>query len=180
MSTTLYEPKLLLTFQSTSSAACYANTYPGPYVQWACGDATQGESLVTSYSGQPTDMRMQIVYTGVSFSAMPIQSTTSAASSTAASSTQAPGSSSTSNPTAAALGKVAPATSESAASSHAPVAKSNTAAVAGGSVAAAVGVALIAGAIFWLCRRRSRMAKNRRVGSFMAYVTLLKYLTCTH
>lgn len=135
-------------------------------MQWACGDATQGASLVTSYSNQPSDLRLQLVYTGVAFSPMPANPSTTGASSTQ---TAAPsGTSNSASP--AALGKTAPGSSAS--STPAPVAKSNTAAIAGGSVAAAAGVSLIAAFAFWFFRRKNRTAKKQRVTSFMAYVTL--------
>ncbi|KAG9237392.1 hypothetical protein BJ875DRAFT_156257 [Amylocarpus encephaloides] len=140
------------------SAQCYKNTYPGQYYQYSCGDPTAATTISTAYVGQPPEVRLQVVFTGVTFDSQAV--TANGKSFNVATATG-----SLASETGASAGKVSAA---GAASSAAAPTGSTTSpgTVAGGTIAGVAGVALLAGFLFWFLRRRAnKQNKSRRSGS---------------
>ncbi|QSZ30070.1 hypothetical protein DSL72_004590 [Monilinia vaccinii-corymbosi] len=50
-----------------SSSNCYKIKYPHNYVQFGCGPSTANVTAATTFAGQATDLKLQVVYTGVTF-----------------------------------------------------------------------------------------------------------------
>ncbi|KAH8679034.1 hypothetical protein BGZ60DRAFT_525765 [Tricladium varicosporioides] len=142
----------------SSSSACYQNTYPGNYMHYTCGDSNAATQVVTGYNNQPNDVRLQVVYTGVTFGPLPAATTKPSATAT---------NTNTFSPDMGVAGKASPVSSGG--STAAPTAsKVNAGTVAGGTIAALAGVTVIAALVFWLMRRRNKKIKERKAGFFDA------------
>ncbi|KAA8570838.1 hypothetical protein MFRU_011g01020 [Monilinia fructicola] len=50
-----------------ANSNCYKINYPQNYIQFGCGPSTANVTAATTFSGQATDLNLQIVYTGVTF-----------------------------------------------------------------------------------------------------------------
>ncbi|RDL39885.1 uncharacterized protein BP5553_04225 [Venustampulla echinocandica] len=142
---------------------CYQVTYPGKYMQYMCGDPKAAAQVATTFEGQPTDMRMQIVYTGVTFS--PMVPVPSAGPGTPVSPTNV-NANAFSSETGGAAGKVSPvAAAPSEPPSGAPSKGTSTGAIAGGTAGAVAGVTIIVLLGVWCWRRRQKAANRRRPDS---------------
>ncbi|RAL65646.1 hypothetical protein DID88_005317 [Monilinia fructigena] len=51
----------------SANSNCYKINYPQNYIQFGCGPSTANVTAATTFSGQATDLNLQIVYTGVTF-----------------------------------------------------------------------------------------------------------------
>lgn len=156
---------LTFTFSPTASN-CYRIIYPESYTQFGCGPSTADITAETSFAGQATDLRLQIVYTGVSFDpAITIQnpsvfgaatsfptstvSTTASSSDAAASATAGKGSLTNSTPQ-----------STSLAASSGSKGNSSTGAIVGGTIGALVVVIGAAILAFFLVKRRGNQRQS--------------------
>ncbi|KAB8297836.1 hypothetical protein EYC80_001633 [Monilinia laxa] len=51
----------------SANSNCYKINYPQNYIQFGCGPSTLNATAATTFSGQATDLNLQIVYTGITF-----------------------------------------------------------------------------------------------------------------
>lgn len=175
---------------STSDAECYRNTYPGGYYQFGCGKSDWATSVETMYSGQPSDMFLQVVYTGVVFSPLPAKASTTSSvstSSTSASTSSQTSSSSSSSITSSSMSASSDSSSQSSSSGTSTVAKAsgassttatsstaasfkkkeNAGAIVGAVIGGLLGLALIIGFALWCGHRRRNQKGQERAGSFI-------------
>jgi len=171
-------------YTCSGTAVCYKNTYAGGYYQYGCGESSWATTVETTYSGQPTDMLLQQVFTGIQFTPTTAPTTTSSSTSTSSSRTTTSSSSSTTTSTSSSSSK----SSSTSASSTLPTAskvptntgsstpsasaaaiskKSNTGAVIGGVIGGVAGLAIIGAALFWFLRRKQAQ-KQGRAGPFIS------------
>ncbi|KAF4625263.1 hypothetical protein G7Y89_g12904 [Cudoniella acicularis] len=149
----------------SSNSACYQNTYPGNYIHYTCGNAQSATQVVTSYSNQPTDVKLQQVFTGVTFGGMvgnPAATTPSLVTSTPASANTF------SSDMGGSAGIVSPVSAGGSTTTAVPGATSSASpgTVAGATISSMAGVAFIAAFCFWLLRRRDKANKEKLAGYF--------------
>ncbi|KAM3074753.1 hypothetical protein ACMFMG_008172 [Clarireedia jacksonii] len=149
-----------------TASSCYRIIYPESYTQFGCGPSAADITAETSFAGQATDLRLQIVYTGVSFDpAITIQnpSVFGAATSfpTARVSTTPSSSDVTASVTAGkgSLTSSAPQSTSSVASTGSK-GTSNTGAIVGGTIGALVAVIGAAILAFFLIKRRKNQQQS--------------------
>ncbi|PQE26128.1 transmembrane alpha-helix domain-containing protein [Rutstroemia sp. NJR-2017a BBW] len=149
-----------------AASSCYRIIYPESYTQFGCGASGGDITADTSFAGQATDLRLQFVYTGVSFDpAITIQNpsifgaATSFPTRTASTTASSPDSTASATAGKASLTNSGPQSTTSAASSGSK-GKSNTGAIVGGTIGGLVvviGVALLA---FFLIKRKGNHRKS--------------------
>lgn len=150
-----------LTVSSAGKDLCYQNSFPGGYSQYLCGDPASATSIETAYIGQPSDVRLQVVFTGVTFNAAPVGSSGTVRSSGAL--TVAPFATET---TVIGAGKVSPVSAAQGTAQAPSGSSANPGTVAGGTVAGIAGLALVGAFGFWCLRRRQKHDQSRRKSSF--------------
>ncbi|CAG8961462.1 hypothetical protein HYFRA_00013914 [Hymenoscyphus fraxineus] len=135
---------------------CYKNSYPGGYSQYQCGNPALATAIETAFIGQPTEVRLQVVFTGVTFDAAPIE-------------TVPPSVPSTIDPYVTETAVVEPGFDPAAAQGTAEASSgssANAGTVAGGTIAGIAVVALFVALGFWCLRRRQKHDQSRRKSSF--------------
>ncbi|KAH8593515.1 hypothetical protein B0O99DRAFT_627397 [Bisporella sp. PMI_857] len=157
---------------------CYRNTYPGSYLQWGCGKTDQATKVETTYSGQASDVLLQVVYRKITFSPMTVSATTSSESSSTTEQTTTTTEESRSTPPPASTTSATESTSTTAGNTQAATTGAgeegegkSKSKVSGGVIAAGVigsaafVIALLGIILFFLRRRRNQQRKDR--GTFM-------------
>lgn len=164
-----------LFFSSPGDQECYKNTYHGGYIQYGCGKSDQATTVEMSFEGQPSNLLLQITYTGVEFKPTTI-STTSTTSSSSASSTSESTTDSSSTPAASTTSSetpsstsVAPSQTSAAAGDGEPKQKSKVGVgvIAGWSIGGTAFVIAVLGIILFFYRRRRNQRDHPRAGSFV-------------
>ncbi|CZS91337.1 uncharacterized protein RCO7_01569 [Rhynchosporium graminicola] len=181
-------------YSCSGDAVCYRNAYPGGYYQYGCGASQDATSVQTTYAGQPSDLLLQVVFTGVTFSPFSTMATTTSASKYTATSSSSSISSSSSTSSRSSSVRSSTSTSSEcrsatgsstlkAAEKATPTAVSSPTSVTAevsvkkesenkGVIACAVlgsifGLAAIVGFALWWGRRKRNKRIDNRAGSFI-------------
>ncbi|CCU74631.1 hypothetical protein BGHDH14_bgh03307 [Blumeria hordei DH14] len=144
-------------YTCSANSECYRNTYAGGYYQYGCGESGWAAQVETTYSGQPTNLVLDLIYTTITFAGATSESTLTASTTT---------SSSTSLPLSTSHLPTIPVYTASAsaiASASSDTKRPPPGAIAGIIIAAVNGAAIIVALGLWLCRRRRK--RGRKVAS---------------
>lgn len=134
---------------------CYRNNFPENYAQYNCGETGTAADVQTTYLGQASDLLLQRVYTGVVFSPMSAESSTTSQKPTSTKDTISETNTSTAEST--------PTASVTADGDNFAT---KTGAIAGGTIGGLAFLAIVLVGILFLLRRR-RKHKHIGVGGFV-------------